>query len=282
MSGLAEPHAGVLVDRVVPEHRARELRERARRLPQLTLDDREVTDLDLIATGAASPLTGFLGMRDYRSILERLTLADGTPWPVPFTLAATIAQMAAVLRHGAAALRDGKGRLLGKIEVTDSFVRNPRDEALALYGTDDAAHPGAAYLLARPSGLIGGPVTVLPAPSVQGHLRPCVPREVRRLARLGRWSGLAGLATAEGAGCLEPIGSIRPALLPVPRVALRHSPGRDALLQAIVLKNHGAREVFLEYDRSDWLAVTERFRPEELGVTPLWMIRAGASRAVRS
>ncbi len=282
MSGLAEPHAGVLVDRFVAEDRAAELRERAKRLPQLTLDEREAADLELIATGAASPLTGFLGARDYRSVLDRLTLADGTPWPIPFTLAVTVAQMAAVLRHRAAALHDTQGRLRGTIEATDSFVRNPRDEAIALYGTDVPAHPGVAYLLARPTGLIGGRVTVLPAPIVKGQLRPCAPREVRMLARRGKWSGLAGLATVEGAGCLEPLGSTRPALLPVPRVAVRQSLGRDALLQAIVLKNHGAREVFLEYDRSDWLAVSQRFKPEDLGVTPLWMIRAGTRSAMHA
>jgi sulfate adenylyltransferase len=272
MSGLAEPHAGFLVDRYVEEHRAADLRARAQRLPQLTLDERETIDLELIATGAASPLRGFLGGRDYRSVLDRLTLVDGTPWPVPFTLAVTVSQMASVLRERAAALRDREGRLRGVIDASDMFVRNPRDEAVALYGTDDAAHPGVAYLLARPTGLLGGEITVLQAPKLEGALRACVPREARALARRGRWSGLAGLGTAEGAGCLEPLGSSRPALLSIPRVAIRHSPGRDALLQALVLKNHGAREVFLEYDRSDWLDVAQRFAPEDLGVTPIWMI----------
>jgi ATP sulfurylase len=192
----------------------------------------------------------------------------------------TVPQMALVLRHGAAALRDRRGRLRGTIEVSDTFVRNPRDEAMALYGTDDATHPGVAYLLARPTGLLGGRITVLPAPTSQGNLRPCVPREVRTLARRGNWSGIAGLATAEGGGCLEPLGVSRPALLPIPRVAVRYAPGRDALLQAIILKNHGAREVFLEYDRSDWLEVAQQFTPEAIGVTPIWMIRSGPRLAV--
>jgi ATP sulfurylase len=282
MLRLAEPHAGVLVDRFTADERAAELRERAKGLPRLALDEREIADLALVATGAASPLTGFLGERDYRSVLERLALANGTPWPVPFTLAVTVSQMAAVLQRRAAALHDARGRLLGVIDATDAFVRDPRAEAVAMYGTDDASHPGVAYLLARPTGLVGGPVTVLRRPAAKGDLRPWAPREVRTMARRGRWSGIAGLATAEGAGCLEPLGSARPALLPVPAVAVRHAPGRDALLQAIVLKNHGAREVFLEVDRSDWLAAVERFGPEELGVTPLWMIPGGNRAAARA
>lgn len=83
MTRLAEPHAGVLVDRFVDVDQAAELRDRAARLPQLTLTAREAADLDLVASGAASPLPGFMGLRDYRSVLERLRLADGTPWPVP-------------------------------------------------------------------------------------------------------------------------------------------------------------------------------------------------------
>ncbi len=276
MSGLAAPHAGVLVDRFVAEQEAAELRAEARALPQLALDGRETLDLELIGSGAASPLTGFLGRRDYLSVLDRLRLSDGTPWPIPFTLAVTLPQMASILRCGAAALRDGKGRLLGTIDAEDTFVRNPRDEALALYGTEDPAHPGVAYLLARPTGLVGGSVRLLPLSRFEGRSRPSPPREIRTLARRRRWSGLAGLATAEGEGCLEPLGSARPSLLAVPRVAIRHAPGRDALLQAIVLKNHGAREVFLECDRSDWLAAARRFESEDLGITPLWMIRPGA------
>ena len=74
MSRLAEPHAGVLVNRLVDEESTGPLRGRAVRLPPLTLDDRELADLELVATGAASPLTGFMGVRDYRSVLERLRL----------------------------------------------------------------------------------------------------------------------------------------------------------------------------------------------------------------
>ncbi len=277
MSRLTEPHGGVLVNRLVEEERAAELLDRAARLPRLVLDAREAADLDLVATGAASPLTGFLGLRDYRSVLERLRLADGTPWPIPFTLAVTVAQMAAVLRSRGAALRDAQGRLRAVIDATDAFVRDPHEEALALYGTDDPAHRGVAYLLSRPTGIVGGSVSVLPLP---GAREPrLAASELRAMARRHGWTGLAGVATTDGAGCLEPAGSSRPALFEVPSVAVRHAPGRDAFLQAIVLKNLGAREVFFEYDRADWLAVSPQLVPEDLGITPLWVVRTARGHA---
>lgn len=271
MLRLAEPHAGVLVDRIAPENDAAELRDRAACLPQLRLSPREAADLELIATGAASPLTGFMGLRDYRSVLDRLRLADGTPWPVPFTLAVTIAEMALALRDRAAALRDHRGELRGLIEVGDAFVRDPREEARALYGTDDAAHRAVARLLARPAGTLGGRITVLARSGSAGR-QPLPPRDVRAAARAGRWAGLRAVAALDGVGCLEPVGAARPALLPVPRVAVRSAPGRDAFLQAIVLKNFGAHEVLFEYERTDWLAASPDVAPEDLGIAPVWIV----------
>jgi sulfate adenylyltransferase len=90
MLRLSEPHGGTLVDRFVTEEDAEGLRGVAARLAQITLDERELQALELIATEAASPLTGFLGHRDYQSVLSRLRLANGTPWPLPFTLSVTL------------------------------------------------------------------------------------------------------------------------------------------------------------------------------------------------
>jgi ATP sulfurylase len=267
------------VDRHVDADGAAALRERAARLPQVTLTAREVADLDLIASGAASPLSGFMGLRDYRSVLARLRLADGTPWPVPFTLAVTVPQMASALHHGAAALRDPRRRLRGVIAVTDAFVRDPREEALALYGTDDRSHRGVAHLLSRPTGVLGGRIDVLPSSHAPEAIRP---HGVRARARLERWTGMRAVATTDGAGCLEPTGSPHPELLRVLPVAVRLAPGRDAFLQAIVLKNYGALDVFFEHDRANWLAASPGILPEDLGITPLWFAAAGRGGSPRS
>ena len=194
MSSLVAPHGGTLVDRLVPEDEAPALRKRATSLPRLALDARELADLELVATGAASPLTGFLGHRDYRSVLDRLRLANGTPWPLPFTLAVSIPQMAAVVRAGAAALHDASGRLWGVVEATDTYVRDPLDEATALYRTEDPAHPGVAYLLSRPRGLVGGPVRVLPPPGAAEERR-LSPRVLRAVLSERGWRRTAGFPT---------------------------------------------------------------------------------------
>ncbi|HEX9186479.1 MAG TPA: sulfate adenylyltransferase, partial [Vicinamibacteria bacterium] len=192
-TSLVRPHGGALVDRIVPETEAESLRERAATLPPITLDAREQADLELIATGAASPLTGFLGPADYASVLDRLRLADGTVWPLPLTLAVEDSRF----RPGdAAALHDAQGRLWGTIDVEHVFPRDPMEEARQVYGTEDPAHPGVAYLLARPRTLVGGSVRVLPLPGDLPFARfRLTPRGLRKTIGERGWRHVAGFQT---------------------------------------------------------------------------------------
>jgi sulfate adenylyltransferase len=190
------PHGGVLVDRIVADAEAAALRRRAGSLPVLRLDPRELADLELIAVGAASPLTGFLGEGDYASVVERLRLADGTVWPLPFTLAVPEDARVGVEPGAEVALHDSSGRLWGTIGVTDVFTRDPLHEARHVYGTEDPAHPGVAYLLARPRTLAGGPVRVLPLPTdLPFAEHRLTPRALRAAIAERGWTRVAGFQT---------------------------------------------------------------------------------------
>jgi sulfate adenylyltransferase len=193
---LVAPHGGELVDRIVPAADVESWRSRAAVLPTLVLDARELADLELIATGAASPLTGFLGGADYTSVLERLRLADGTVWPLPFTLAVT-AQTARTLSPASqAALADGTGRTWGVIDVSEVFERDPVAESAAVYGNNDPAHPGVAYLLRRPHWLVAGAVHVLPLPPDLPLARHrLTPRQLRAVVAARGWRRVAGFHT---------------------------------------------------------------------------------------
>jgi len=190
------PHGGTLIHRFVPNAEIAGLQEGAPRLPRIVLDARELADLELIAVGAASPLRGFIGSADYHSVLERLRLADGTVWPLPFNLAVP-AEVATALAPGReAALYDGAGRLWGVIRVSEVYRRDPYAEAAAVYGTEDAAHPGVAYVLGRPTDLVAGEVTVLPLPAdLPFFEHRLTPAELRaEIVRRG-WTRVAGFQT---------------------------------------------------------------------------------------
>src|SRR6185436_11523460 len=192
-TALVRPHGGALVNRIVGGADADALRARAASLPRITLDAREQADLELIATGAASPLEGFLGPADYASVLDTLRLADGTVWPLPFTLATDEKGLAA---GSSAALHDASGRLWGVIEVENVFTRDPLEESRKVYGTEDAAHPGVAYLLGRPRTLVGGRVSVLPLPEDLPFAKfRLTPRELRAAIAERGWRKVAGFQT---------------------------------------------------------------------------------------
>ena len=93
------PHGGTLVDRELTPEEARELGARARQMPRLMLNNREASDLRMIANGAFSPLTGFMSRGDYEGVVRAAHLANGLPWTIPVTLSTD--------RHQADELREG-------------------------------------------------------------------------------------------------------------------------------------------------------------------------------
>jgi sulfate adenylyltransferase len=197
MAELVTPHGGKLIDRIVPDAAAAaRLQTEAASAPSLTLDARELADVELIATGAASPLTGFLGKADYTSVLERMRLADGTVWTLPFTLAVTEAQAKTLAVGKPAALRDANGRLWGVIDVAEIYTRDPLHESRSVYKTDDQTHPGVAYLVGRPTTLVGGSIRVLPLPEDLPFAKfRFTPTQLRaKIAALG-WKKIAGFQT---------------------------------------------------------------------------------------
>jgi sulfate adenylyltransferase len=188
---LVAPHGGALVDRISTDPTA--LRARAAGLPAIALDARELADLELVAIGAASPLTGFVGRADYEAILATTRLADGTVWPFPFTLAT---DDAAAAPGAQLALHDAGGRLWGVVTVTDVYARDTERELDAVYGTRDPSHPGVAYTLARPARLVGGTVEVLPLPDDLPFAKHrLTPRQLREEITRRGWRRVAGFQT---------------------------------------------------------------------------------------
>ena len=84
--GPIAPYGGKLTDLVATPDEGRGIRAEAAACPSLTLSPRALHDLELLATGAFSPLAGFMGEADHRSVLGRMRLSDGTLWPIPITL----------------------------------------------------------------------------------------------------------------------------------------------------------------------------------------------------
>jgi sulfate adenylyltransferase len=150
---LIKPHGGDLVGRVLTGEPRQALIDALQTCPSVTLKPWEVADFEMIATGALSPLLGFMGLADYKSTLYEMRLADGLPWTIPVTL-----RVEDRPRADRYALRNSDGVLLGVIEVSDVFKGDRAEEARAIYRTEDTNHPGVRRLLDSGSYVVGGKI----------------------------------------------------------------------------------------------------------------------------
>ncbi|MFH2007532.1 MAG: sulfate adenylyltransferase [bacterium] len=196
MRDLIEPHGGRLVDRVVPPDQRTELRETARELPQVALDAVAESDLALLASGACSPLTGFLGRADFAAVQVDLRLASGLPWPLPIVLGCTPSEAEALGGAERVALRRANGSLAGVLELEELYPHDAEAHARAVYGTADPHHPGVAWVQRLGDRLLAGPVSYLPPdsppPFAENHYPP---RELRaELTRRG-WQQVVAFQT---------------------------------------------------------------------------------------
>ncbi len=80
------PHGGTLVNRRAPHNERDERSQRAKELRKVKLGPRTLSDLEMIASGVFSPLSGFMVREDYEAVLESMRLANGLVWSMPITL----------------------------------------------------------------------------------------------------------------------------------------------------------------------------------------------------
>ncbi|MFD2370784.1 sulfate adenylyltransferase [Brevibacillus sp. GCM10020057] len=153
MSG-STPHGGILVNRFDPQA------DWSGVTRAVELDAFALSDLELIAIGGYSPITGFLDRSNYESVVERMRLADGTVWSIPITLPVTEA-VASNLALGDQVRLEHQGTVYGLLTITDIYTPDKVAEARHVYGTDDIQHPGVKKLFERPPVYLGGPITLV-------------------------------------------------------------------------------------------------------------------------
>ena len=191
------PHGGTLVGLLVAEGERADLAAAARHFPKIVVKPRELSDLELLAVGALSPLTGFQGREDYRQILETMHLANGLAWTIPVTLSLTDEEVKRIGRAEAVALLDGDGgEPLAVLEVGEVYERDREVEAQAVFGTQDLEHPGVKALDEAGDFCVAGQLRVLRLPPHDDFLDyRLTPAQTRaEFARRG-WRTVVGFQT---------------------------------------------------------------------------------------
>lgn len=162
MSKLISPYGGKLVDLMVPASELAAAKAYASTLPSIQISARAVCDLEMLATGAFSPLDRFMGEADFRRVLTEMRLANGALMPIPITLPVRAEDGLTIGQD--IALRDSMNDLLAIMTVEEIYAWDVAETAERVYGTQDTKHPIVAEM-ARWGGLnASGPLRVLQLP----------------------------------------------------------------------------------------------------------------------
>jgi sulfate adenylyltransferase len=166
--------------------RSPDLKRYAGTLPSIQISDRAACDLELLATGAFSPLDRFMGQAAYQRVLDEMRLPSGDVFPIPVTL--PVEANANVELHRDLALRSSRNDLLAVMTVEEIYGWDAEEFATKVLGTTDPKHPLVAESARWGKLNVSGPLRVLPiVPPIDFRELRRTPAEVRALlAATGR------------------------------------------------------------------------------------------------
>ncbi len=182
MNDTISPHGGKLVNRILEGEKRQEAQKKAENLKSIKVSPRIVSDIELIAVGALSPIEGFMGKEDYDSVVGDMRLSNGLPWTIPVTLPVS-AEVADEIEEGQEiSILDQKGNLIAMLNLEEKFFYDKESEAKNVYRTTDSAHPGVSVLNSQGDVLLGGEINLVNRPTdvefPNYRLEPAQTREI--------------------------------------------------------------------------------------------------------
>ncbi len=190
------PHGGQLVNRIATPEQRQEFLSKADFLPRVQLDERAVSDLEMIAIGGFSPLTGFMNQEDYNRVVTEMRLANNLVWSIPITLPVA-EEVANSLAEGSLLRLDNPvGQFIGVLQLTQKYCYDKTQEAISVYCTNDPKHPGVQVIYKQGSINLAGDVWLLQRdPHPQFPKYQVDPFEARQFFKAKGWKTIVGFQT---------------------------------------------------------------------------------------
>lgn len=190
------PHGGSLINRVASETQKQDLMAKGDSLPRVQLDKRATSDLEMVAIGGFSPLSGFMGQADYEQVVYHMHLDNGLPWSIPVTLSVDEGVADSLNVGDLVRLDDPTGAFVGVLELTEKYTYDKTQEAVQVYKTDEMKHPGVKVVFEQGAVNLAGPVWLLER---QAHPQfpsyQIDPAASRQLFRERGWNTIVGFQT---------------------------------------------------------------------------------------
>ena len=182
---LNSPYGGELIDLVVKGEEYEELLEKSSRLPSIQISQRALCDLELLATGAFSPLDRFMGKADYERVLTEMRLTNGMLFPIPVTL--PVDEDSLPTWGEQITLSDSRNNTIAVMQMEEVYHWDELREARLALGTTDPRHPLVSEMNTWGNVYISGAIKVIDLPKYHDfrELRK-TPAQVReQLSSLG-------------------------------------------------------------------------------------------------
>ena len=291
-SKLIAPYGGKLVNLVTEGEEREALVKRSVGLKSIQISARALNDLELLATGAFSPLDRFMGKADYEHVLTNMRLTDGTLFPLPITLTADPAELPTVGEE--LVLRNSHNDLIAVMKLEEVYTWDAEKEARLAYGTNDSRHPMVSEMSRWGKVCISGELKVVNMPKYYDFVDVRnTPAEVRaELEKMGNANVVAfqtrnplhrvheeltkrAAKQVGGSLLIHPVvGLTKPGdvdhytrvrvykalydnyydknatMLSLLPLAMRMAGPREAVLHAIIRRNHGANHFIVGRDHA--------------------------------
>ncbi|MFZ5807987.1 MAG: bifunctional sulfate adenylyltransferase/adenylylsulfate kinase [Chloroflexota bacterium] len=159
---LISPYGGKLVNLMVSGEEREEVLQKSTRLPSVKISARSICDLELLATGAFSPLDRFMRKADYERVLTEMRLTNGTLFPIPVTL--PVDESALPTWGEAITLCDARNNTIAVMQIEEVYHWDPLREARLVLGTTDPRHPLVSEMMNWGKVYVSGELKVIDLP----------------------------------------------------------------------------------------------------------------------
>jgi sulfate adenylyltransferase len=182
---LITPYGGELNNLVVMGDEREELLEKSSRLPSVQISQRALCDLELLATGAFSPLDRFMGKSDYERVLTEMRLTNGMLFPIPVTL--PVDEESFPNWGEQVTLSDARNNTIAVMQIEEVYHWDELREARLALGTTDPRHPLVSEMNTWGKVYVSGELKVIDLPTYHDFIElRKTPAQVRAgLASMG-------------------------------------------------------------------------------------------------